>query len=88
MINKNRNCAIDTLKFIFAVILVLFHSSLLLTDNMEGSVTFANGAIAVEFYFIVSGFLMAQSNFNSKKTRLDVEKANGFIGGGVIFLAL
>lgn len=57
-----RNCVIDFFKFLFSVILVLFHSYLLLDDYTN--VLFRNGAIAVEFYFLVSGYLMVQSDSN------------------------
>lgn len=48
---KGRNGAIDLLKVIFTLVIMLYHTSK----------TFYGGYIAVEFFFIVSGFLMAKS---------------------------
>ncbi|MCI9122634.1 MAG: acyltransferase [Eubacterium sp.] len=53
-----RNGAIDFWKFLFSVLIVQFHSSNMVAD---GSVPFEGGAIAVEFFFLVSGYLMAAS---------------------------
>ena len=50
-----RNGEIDCLRIIFAVLVVLVHFD----DNFKLGL-FANGAIAVEFFFVVSGFLMAR----------------------------
>lgn len=55
---RKRNGAIDFWKFVFALIIVQFHSS---NFDVTKSCPFIGGAIAVEFYFIVSGFLMAES---------------------------
>lgn len=57
-IQSKRNGAIDFWRFIFSVIIVCFHGS----KNLTGSkAPFFGGAIAVEFFFLVSGFLMAAS---------------------------
>ena len=56
---KERNYALDFLKFLFAVIILLFHSV-----SLPGSETmpiFVNGRIGVEFFFLVSGCLMCAS---------------------------
>ena len=55
---KNRNRAIDFLKFIFAIIIVVFHG----TESIdpEGGI-FRSGRLAVEFFFIVSGYFMCVS---------------------------
>lgn len=55
---KNRNGKIDLLKFIFAIIIVANHSK-----NIVGSKNsiFLNGSFAVEFFFLVSGYLTMAS---------------------------
>ena len=57
---SKRNGVIDLMRFLFSIIIVLCHSR-----NLGGgaeNVLFADaGYIAVEFFFLVSGFLMAKS---------------------------
>lgn len=53
-----RNGAIDFWKFVFSVMIVHFHSSNM-TDVKD--IPFIGAGPAVEFFFLVSGFLMAQS---------------------------
>ena len=53
---KRRNGAIDFLKFVFSVMIVLYHGRNL--GNPENPI-FRSGKVAVEFFFIVSGYLMA-----------------------------
>lgn len=55
---KNRNGKIDLLKFLFAVIVLIHHSRYVVGD--ENSL-FLGGSYAVEFYFLVSGYLMMAS---------------------------
>lgn len=54
----SRNGAIDFWKFIFSLMVVQFHSSNLTKIK---TTPFVGGAIAVEFFFLVSGWLMAAS---------------------------
>ena len=54
-----RNIKIDILKFVFTIIIVIYHS-ILMTDNRYLPI-FQRGYLAVEFFFIVSGYLMANS---------------------------
>ena len=55
---KTRNGAIDFWKFIFSILVVQFHSSNLTKIK---TTPFVGAAIAVEFFFLVSGYLMAAS---------------------------
>lgn len=59
MVGEKRNYALDFLKFVFAVIVMLFHSNSLTNDH--GQMIFLNGRIGVEFFFLVSGCLMCES---------------------------
>ena len=52
---KKRNGKIEFLRFLFAVIIVLHHSRYLVSDE---KCIFLGGSLAVEFFFIVSGYLM------------------------------
>ena len=56
MINQktNRSCYIDLIKFIFAVTIVLFHVS-------SETHVFPGGRIAVEGFFMITGFLMMKT---------------------------
>lgn len=50
---KKKNGEIELLRFLFSVVIMLFHSTYII-DNAP----FLRGSFAVEFFFIVSGFLM------------------------------
>lgn len=52
---RRRNVKIDVLRLLFALIIVLHHSRYVL--GYDESI-FIGGSLAVEFYFIVSGYLM------------------------------
>ena len=54
-----RNYTVDFLKFIFAVIVMLYHSNSMTV--FEEKYIFINGRIGVEFFFIVSGYFMCVS---------------------------
>lgn len=64
-----RNAELDFWKF-FAMIIIVIHHSYNLFEKKR--LFFPHGSIYVEFFFIISGFLMALSA--SKKPRCDVEK--------------
>ncbi len=53
-----RNGSIDFWKFIFSLVIMSFHSIYFAGDE---KFLFYNGANMVEFFFLVSGFLMAES---------------------------
>ena len=59
-----RNAAIDILRLVFAVIIMLHHSRYVM--GYENCV-FAGGSLAVEFFFIVSGYLMAKSAVSARR---------------------
>lgn len=55
---KKRNGDLDLLKFLFAVMIVFFHAK---KFAVHESYILPGGSIAVEFFFIVSGYLMASA---------------------------
>lgn len=54
-----RNGAIDFWKFVFSLVIVSFHT--FHYKSINGMQPFISGNSSVEFFFLVSGFLMAQS---------------------------
>ena len=56
---RERNSALDLLKFIFAWVIVLFHANKYLPGQWG---YFINGRLAAEFFFLVSGCLMAATS--------------------------
>ncbi len=60
---KDKNNEIYILKFIFAMVILLNHSKYLVSDELRSTKTllFYNGSLAVEFFFIVSGYYFAKS---------------------------
>ncbi len=67
---KKRNGAIDFWRFVFAAILVVFHSSMmdiaLIHPGEDYIFPFQLGSLAVEFFLLTSGFLFAKS-MNKKR---------------------
>lgn len=55
---KKRNGKIDFLKFLFAIIVLIHHTRYVVGDKKS---LFLGGSLAVEFYFLVSGYLMMAS---------------------------
>ena len=60
---KSRNGVIDFMRFVFAVVLVVFHSHTLNIGKTYDAAIFPMhyGSLAVEFFLITSGFLLAKS---------------------------
>jgi len=57
-----KNGSIEFLRFMFAMMILIFHAQVIVkTPNP----LFVNGYFGVEFFFIVSGFLMASSAYKS-----------------------
>lgn len=53
---NKRNSAIDILRLVFAIIILLYHSNVVISGSGLG--IFKYGYIGVEFFFIVSGWLL------------------------------
>lgn len=70
---KSRNGAIDFWKFVFSVCLVIFHAYMLFPNTSFPLLK--RGAVAVEFFFLVSGFLMAASINNRKNDDSDLAES-------------
>ncbi len=60
-----RNGEIDLLRFVFCIVIVIHHFNAIYGFNM-----FSRGYIAVEFFFLVSGYLMAK---HAERIRLSSE---------------
>ena len=56
MVSK-RNQTIELLRFFFAVVIVLYHGRVIFPISL-----FPSGYLAVEFFFIVSGYMMVKSS--------------------------
>ena len=60
--NQNRNGMIDLMRFILSIILVIFHGGVgIYTLFNKQIIYFYGGPTAVEFFFLISGYLMAKS---------------------------
>ena len=70
---KENNYTIDFLKFIFCIVIVSFHSY---KWTSYDKTVFEYGSICVEFFFIVSGFLMAASANKKQNNNLGIETFN------------
>ncbi|MDE7306495.1 MAG: acyltransferase family protein, partial [Clostridia bacterium] len=56
---KNRNVTIELARFIFSILVVGYHVQM--SMNNSAADFFENGALAVEFFFLVSGVFLARS---------------------------
>ncbi|MCM1049233.1 MAG: acyltransferase [Clostridiales bacterium] len=56
---KNRNNIVELMRFLFSLLVVGYHVQMSM-NNSEINF-FENGAVAVEFFFIISGYFMARS---------------------------
>lgn len=70
---KERNGKIEFFRFVFSVIIILFHCNRILgnggsKDGYELGM-FPRGYIGVEFFYFVSGYLMANSLFQSQEEK-------------------
>lgn len=59
--NSNRNCGVELLRFLFAMVIVLGHSYGSFKQKNLPSYIIKQGPIGVEFFFILSGILLAKS---------------------------
>lgn len=72
-INKTkRNGKIELLRFIFSLIVVCDHLQYVIHSESWGGGLFKNSGVAVEFFFVLSGFLMAKSIAKFKQPSQDI----------------
>lgn len=62
---QKRNGAIDFWKFVFSLVIVSFHTFFVTNNSINGMQPFIRGNTSVQFFFLVSGFLMAQSSYKA-----------------------
>lgn len=76
----SRNGKIELLRFVFCICVLMFHIQKYLVGepslNRIDFAVFPHGAMAVEFFFLLSGFFMAKSI--DKKRKTDPENADKF----------
>jgi len=56
---KNRNVLVELARFIFSILVVGYHVQM--SMNNDNADFFENGALAVEFFFLLSGYFLARS---------------------------
>ena len=61
--NKKHNGIIGFWKFMFCILILLFHCA----EKMGKNGFFESGRIGVEFFFIVSGYLMTKKALNNEE---------------------
>ncbi len=61
METAKRNGVVDLMRFVFCMIIVIYHSRNLGGNTVNNTLFADAGYICVEFFFLVSGFLMAKS---------------------------
>lgn len=75
---KKRNGKIELFRFIFCCLIICFHINVDYWNggkNLTEHISFCGqGRIGVEFFFVVSGFLLAASVYKSLKTKEDLGK--------------
>ncbi|MDO4608571.1 MAG: acyltransferase family protein [Clostridia bacterium] len=71
--STTRNCEIDLFKFVFSIIIVLYHARLFGDSDLGDIIVFGKGALAVEFFFLISGFYFIPgiNNFVEKNSLQD-----------------
>lgn len=62
---KKHNGIISFWKFCFCMMIVIFHGNIFATDKKDALMN--QGSIGVEFFFLVSGFLLAKSAFRKNE---------------------
>ena len=70
--NRSRSAGIDGMRGLIAVIIALFHFERIFPFQKQ---IFATGYLGVEFFFIVSGFLLAQHLLTKDKSEINVKAA-------------
>ena len=76
-ITSKRNAGVEVLRFVFAVVILLGHAFSEFGSSKTPFGVIRQGAIGVEFFFVLSGILMAKSVFDNgiHHTNITVSKA-------------
>ena len=75
---NKRNYAIEFYRFLFSLIVCIFHFSTYLSDGRAAGFPFDSGYLVVEFFFMLSGIFLAHSA-ERKQTLTLKEKAEASI---------
>ena len=75
-----RNGKVDFLRFVFSIVVMLFHIRgkyhiKILYDGFITLTFFNRGNLGVEFFFVLSGFLMARSVFHANQQNRELSVA-------------
>jgi len=74
---KNRNVLVELARFLFSILVVGYHVQMSMNNDIADF--FENGALAVEFFFLISGYFLAKSiekiNANEKRSNFGIETA-------------
>lgn len=65
---KKHNGVISFWKFMFCLMIVIYHGNIF-SNNINDNIILSMGSIGVEFFFLVSGYLMAKSALTKKDTK-------------------
>lgn len=75
---KNRNVLVELARFLFSILVVGYHVQMSMNNDIAD--IFENGALAVEFFFLISGYFLARSiekinaNENRRNTAIETAK--------------
>lgn len=75
----SHNYEVDFWRFVFAVIVVILHSMNVLRPLEPTFTPFQGGAIAVEFFLLLSGFFMMKSLESKKLQSIEVKENSGHL---------
>ncbi len=74
---KNRNVLVELARFLFSILVVGYHVQMSMNNDIADF--FENGALAVEFFFLISGYFLARSiekiNANENRRNFGIETA-------------
>lgn len=78
---KNKNGMIELMRFVFCIIIILFHLNNRNPVVYETGMTFfKHGRIGVEFFFLVSGYLLANTAYRQFDSEINVANSTaGFM---------
>ena len=68
---KKHNGIISFWKFCFCMLIIIFHGNVFAANS--GEALFSKGSIGVEFFFLVSGFLLAKTAFRRNEQEPNTE---------------